>query len=86
MPVLRDVVGHEQVKKRLKNALTGRVNHAYLFGGPPGVGKKPPVLPLPGRYCASGARGMPAGNVMTVPSRSEVCIPICTLSVRKVLP
>ncbi|AGK99706.1 DNA polymerase III subunit delta' [Desulfoscipio gibsoniae] len=40
MPVLRDVVGHEQVKKRLKNALTGRVNHAYLFGGPPGVGKK----------------------------------------------
>lgn len=41
MPVLRDVVGHEQIKERLRNALVkGLVNHAYLFGGPAGIGKK----------------------------------------------
>ncbi|WP_347489598.1 DNA polymerase III subunit delta' [Desulfoscipio sp. XC116] len=40
MPLLGDVVGHKKIKERLKSALAGRVNHAYLFGGPVGVGKK----------------------------------------------
>lgn len=41
MPVLRDVVGHERIKERLRSALVkGLVNHAYLFGGPAGIGKK----------------------------------------------
>ncbi|SFR04217.1 DNA polymerase III subunit delta' [Desulfoscipio geothermicus] len=41
MPTLRDVVGHEKIKERLAAALAGdRLSHAYLFGGPAGVGKK----------------------------------------------
>lgn len=41
MPALRDVVGHDKIKRSLSRALaTGRVAHAYLFSGPPGVGKK----------------------------------------------
>jgi DNA polymerase-3 subunit delta' len=41
MPALRDVVGHDKIKRSLSYALaTGRISHAYLFSGPPGVGKK----------------------------------------------
>ena len=35
-----EVVGHEAIKRSLKNAVErGRMNHAYLFSGPSGVGK-----------------------------------------------
>src|SRR3982751_1342685 len=35
-----DVVGQDHITKTLKNALSsGRINHAYLFTGPRGVGK-----------------------------------------------
>ncbi len=38
---LRDVVGHEQVVKSLQSALANNfVNHAYIFSGPTGLGKK----------------------------------------------
>ncbi len=41
MTALRDIAGHEMIKQSLHNALAlDRVAHAYLFGGPPGVGKK----------------------------------------------
>jgi len=41
MPVLRDIVGHKQVIESLRYALTkSLVNHAYIFSGPAGVGKK----------------------------------------------
>lgn len=41
MPALSNIVGHEKIKERLHNALvSGQVSHAYLFGGPSGVGKK----------------------------------------------
>ncbi|MCJ7652806.1 MAG: DNA polymerase III subunit delta' [Actinobacteria bacterium] len=35
-----EVVGHEAIKRSLKNAVErGRMNHAYIFSGPSGVGK-----------------------------------------------
>lgn len=35
-----NVVGHKAIKRSLKNAVErGRINHAYLFAGPSGVGK-----------------------------------------------
>ncbi|HXY17984.1 MAG TPA: AAA family ATPase, partial [Candidatus Nitrosopolaris sp.] len=35
-----EVIGQEHVTTTLKNALkNGRINHAYLFSGPHGVGK-----------------------------------------------
>jgi len=41
MPLLRDIVGHKQILASLSYALSeGMVNHAYLFSGPVGVGKK----------------------------------------------
>ena len=36
-----DVVGHEQVVDLLRRSIrSGRVAHAYLFSGPPGIGKR----------------------------------------------
>jgi len=41
MPLLRDIVGHEQILTSLSYALSKNlVNHAYIFSGPMGVGKK----------------------------------------------
>lgn len=41
MATLRDLVGHEDIKKSLAGAIAlNQVSHAYLFFGPPGVGKK----------------------------------------------
>lgn len=41
MAALRDLVGHEEIKTGLTNAVArNRVSHAYIFHGPPGVGKK----------------------------------------------
>lgn len=38
---LEDLIGHNQIKQTLKNSIQrDRVAHAYLFMGPPGVGKK----------------------------------------------
>ena len=39
--MLEGIIGHERVVSGLQYALTNQlVNHAYLFGGPSGVGKK----------------------------------------------
>ena len=41
MTALRELVGHEKIKASLAGALkSNRVSHAYLFYGPPGVGKR----------------------------------------------
>ena len=41
MLFLRDLTGHERIKESLfKARQLGRISHAYLFSGPPGVGKK----------------------------------------------
>lgn len=35
------IIGHEDVKEHLKNAIrTGKVSHSYIFTGDPGAGKK----------------------------------------------
>lgn len=45
MRFLREIAGHEQIIKALKNAVAcGRVSHAYLFAGPEGVGKETTAL------------------------------------------
>lgn len=41
MRFLREIVGHQQIVQTLMNAVSSkRVVHAYLFAGPPGVGKE----------------------------------------------
>ena len=38
--VFQDVIGQEHITQTLVNAIkTGRLAHAYLFGGPRGIGK-----------------------------------------------
>jgi len=38
---LKNIIGHHQIRQTLKNSVQrGRVAHAYLFMGPPGVGKE----------------------------------------------
>lgn len=40
MILLKDITGHDEIIRTLSGALiAGRVSHAYLFSGPPGVGK-----------------------------------------------
>ncbi|MFZ5634206.1 MAG: DNA polymerase III subunit delta' [Bacillota bacterium] len=49
MILLRDIIGHDEIIKTLKGALSsGRVAHAYLFSGPPGVGKLTAALAFAG--------------------------------------
>lgn len=39
--MLSDVIGHKEIVERLKNALrSGRIANAYIFSGPPDVGKE----------------------------------------------
>lgn len=41
MNEFRDIIGHEEIKEQLKNAIsTNKVSHAYLFVGDNGTGKK----------------------------------------------
>lgn len=41
MTALRELIGHEKIKDSLAGAIVAnRVSHAYLFYGPPGIGKK----------------------------------------------
>jgi len=45
MDYLADIIGQERVLGVLRQALsTGRMSHAYLFSGPPGVGKMTTAL------------------------------------------
>lgn len=45
MRKLENILGHNQIKQTLKNSiLRERVAHAYLFMGPPGVGKQTAAL------------------------------------------
>lgn len=41
MAGFKDVIGHEQIIEHLKNAIQSKkINHAYIFNGPDGAGKK----------------------------------------------
>ncbi len=45
--MFKDIIGHEEVIKQLKEAITGgKVHHAYLFHGPDGVGKRTVAMAL----------------------------------------
>lgn len=62
--LFKDVIGHEQIKDRLrKDADGGRVAHALLFYGPEGCGKLPMALAF-ARYlmCAAPQHGEPCGH------------------------
>src|SRR3954470_17918214 len=75
-----DVLGQDRVTSGLARAVaTGRVPHAYLFEGPPGVGKRGAALGLalaltcaeaPGRGCGTceSCRRMEAGLHPDVPT------------------
>lgn len=56
MLFLRDLTGHERIKESLfKARQLGRISHAYLFSGPPGVGKKTAGLAFAGALlCKKG--------------------------------
>lgn len=62
--LLRDVIGHEEIIKTLKGALSsGRVAHAYLFSGPPGVGKMTTAQAFAGALvCERPASGDACGD------------------------
>ena len=47
MPTLEEIKGQEQAKSLLKKDLeSGNLNHAYLYAGPPGVGKTKTALAM----------------------------------------
>jgi DNA polymerase-3 subunit delta' len=59
----RGVVGHEWAVKLLRRAVgTGSVSHAYLFTGPPGVGKTALALALAAALLCQGEGDRPCGN------------------------
>ncbi|RYD04247.1 hypothetical protein N752_15500 [Desulforamulus aquiferis] len=53
MSKLMDIIGHKEILQTLRNSIKrDKLAHAYLFAGPPGVGKKLWPVPLPGFYFA----------------------------------
>ncbi len=41
MPGYQEIIGHEQIKEHLQNAVTsGKISHAYIFSGPEDSGKR----------------------------------------------
>lgn len=55
LTAFRELTGHEKIKASLTAALTSnRVSHAYLFYGPPGVGKKTAGLAFARALLCSG--------------------------------
>ena len=41
MVSFNNIIGHEEIIRHLKNAMTtGKVSHSYIFTGRPGSGKK----------------------------------------------
>lgn len=61
---LGEIVGHQQAVDNLKKAVTGgRVTHAYLFAGPPGVGKETVALAFArALLCENSRRGDSCGS------------------------
>ncbi|MHB8867516.1 MAG: DNA polymerase III subunit delta' [Thermoleophilia bacterium] len=55
MPLFADILGQPLAVTALRQALTGDVSHAYLFTGPPGVGKSEAALAFAaGLACRDG--------------------------------
>lgn len=55
MPLLADILGQTLAVTALRQALTGEASHAYLFTGPPGVGKSAAALAFAaGLACRDG--------------------------------
>jgi len=55
LTAFRELMGHEKIKTSLAGALvSNRVSHAYLFYGPPGVGKKTAGLAFARALLCSG--------------------------------
>lgn len=64
MRLLREIAGHEPIIRTLLNAVGhGRAAHAYLFAGPPGVGKETTALAFArALLCASPREGDACGS------------------------
>ncbi|MFA7466884.1 MAG: DNA polymerase III subunit delta' [Desulfotomaculaceae bacterium] len=58
MTAFRALTGHEKIKKSLTGAIvSNRVSHAYLFYGPPGVGKRTAGMAFARALLCSGGGG-----------------------------
>lgn len=64
MLTLDQVVGQPRAVSLLRHALTadGRLHHAYLFAGPPGVGKRTTALALAAAIACQDAPGIGCGR------------------------
>lgn len=64
MRALSEVIGHRRIIEMLISALgKDRLHHAYLFAGPPGVGKKTVARAfIAALLCKSPSRGDPCGR------------------------
>lgn len=64
---LGEIVGHNKVVDSLKKAVSGgRVAHAYLFAGPPGVGKETVALAFArALLCENSGRGDSCGGCVS---------------------
>lgn len=41
MVSFNNIIGHEEIIRHLKNAMTtGKISHSYIFTGRPGIGKE----------------------------------------------